>query len=671
MRAVRRALSDWGADMQKFLFMPAHADDRCQSGGGRCPDLPDLPWMMSAPIRVNIRRQVRQRQRLGLGVGQRPVRESRAAHGRAVAARNIFPSNIQGLPTWYEVRVCEDGWRGRRGGVDLMVAMNPQTWEKDVAEVDAGGYLFYDSTKALPPSRFRDDVVSLGIPITGICNAEYTDARQRQLFKNIIYLGALSAFPSTSTRQKSKPFAAVQGEGGAARIQPQGVPDGPRLRACPLRMPAADSRQAQRSRRRPHFHRRQQRRGARQRVRRGHGGRVVSDHAVVIAGRSVHELLPQVPHGSCHQAEAVRDPSRPRTSLRRSAWSLVRRGTARAFTTTSGPGVSLMQEFLGLAYFAEVPVVLFDVQRGSPSTGMPTRTQQADLLCCAYASHGDTKHVLLLPEDPTESFAFAAQAFDLADRLQTPIFVMLDLDIGMQDWLCEPFEWDDSRRMDRGKIMTAADLDAGRDFGRYLDVEGDGIPYRTYPALIRPRAAISPAAPPGSLRQIHRGGVAYVDNMQRLLRKFETAKALVPAPVIRKAAKATGSGVIWFGSTGAAMAESLAALELDGIHPTRCVCAVSFVDAVHEFILARPCFPGRAEPRCADEGAARQRMRRRPGEAHFGASLRRHADHGSLHHARDFRKGTPVQRNSLAQGGPVIGSDMLHRGLAHFLIPDP
>ena len=179
---------------------------------------------------------------------------------------------------------------------------------------------------------------------------------------------------------------------------------------------------------------------------------------------------------------------------------------ARAFTATSGPGVSLMQEFLGLAYFAEIPVVLFDVQRGSPSTGMPTRTQQADLLSCAYASHGDTKHVMLLPEDPTESFEFAAQAFDLADRLQTPIFVMLDLDIGMQDWLTEPFAWDDARRMDRGKVMTAADLDAGRDFGRYLDVDGDGIAYRTYPGHASDQGQLLHARHhQGPLRALHRG----------------------------------------------------------------------------------------------------------------------------------------------------------------------
>ena len=402
--------------------------------------------------------------------------------GVPVAARNIFPSNIQGLPTWYEVRVVADGWRGRRGGVDLAVAMNPQTWDKDVAELDSGGYLFYDSTKPLPPSRFRDDVTTLGMPLTAICNAEYTDARQRQLFKNIIYLGALSALLDIDPAEIEKLFG-EQYKGKEALLESNrkafrmGREYALAHFACPLPI----------------------------RVRRSDavGDRIFIDGnsaaalGAVYGGATVCAWYPITPSSSL--AEAFQKYCRkyrtdPATKKKRyailqaedelasigmvigAAWN-----GARAFTATSGPGVSLMQEFLGLAYFAEVPVVLFNVQRGSPSTGMPTRTQQADVLSCAYASHGDTKHVLLFPEDPTESFAMGAQAFDLADRLQTPVFVMLDLDIGMQDWLTAPFAWDDAHRMDRGKVMTAADLDAGRDFGRYLDVDADGIPYRTYP----------------------------------------------------------------------------------------------------------------------------------------------------------------------------------------------
>ena len=285
---------------------------------------------------------------------------------------------------------------------------------------------------------------------------------------------------------------------------------------------------------------------------------------------------------------------------------------------------------------------------------MPTRTQQADLFSCAYASHGDTKHVMLLPEDPREAFDFAASAFDLADRLQTPIFVMLDLDIGMQDWLCEPFAWDDNRRMDRGKVMTAADLDSGRDFGRYLDVDGDGIPYRTYPGTHPTKGSyFTRGTTKDRYARYTEEGVAYVDNMQRLQRKFETAKSLVPAPIVQKASKPTRTGILWFGSTGAAMAESLAALELDGIHLDRMrVRAFPFADArarVHR--RARPGVRRRAEPRCADEGAAGQRVRHRPGAADLGAPLRRHADHRPLHHPRDRREGASVQRDAAAQVG--------------------
>ena len=509
--------------------------------------------------------------------------------GVPVAARNIFPSNIQGLPTWYEVRVVEDGWRGRRGGVDLVVAMNPQTWDKDVAELDTGGFLFYDSTKPLPPSRFRDDVTTLGMPLTAICNAEYTDARQRQLFKNIIYLGALSALLDIDPAEIEKLFG-EQYKGKEALLESNrkafrmGRDYALAHFACPLPI----------------------------RVRRSDavGDRIFIDGnsaaalGAVYGGATVCAWYPITPSSSL--AEAFQKYCRryrtdPATKKKRyailqaedelasigmvigAAWN-----GARAFTATSGPGVSLMQEFLGLAYFAEVPVVLFNVQRGSPSTGMPTRTQQADLLSCAYASHGDTKHVMLFPEDPTESFAMGAQAFDLADRLQTPVFVMLDLDIGMQDWLTAPFAWDDARRMDRGKVMTAAELEAGRDFGRYLDVDGDGIPFRTYPGTHPTRGSyFTRGTTKDRYARYTEEGPAYVDNMQRLLRKFETAKELVPAPVIRKAAKPTRSAVVWFGSTSAAMAESLAALELDGIHLDQMrILSFPFADAVAEFIGA-------------------------------------------------------------------------------------
>jgi 2-oxoglutarate ferredoxin oxidoreductase subunit alpha len=261
---------------------------------------------------------------------------------------------------------------------------------------------------------------------------------------------------------------------------------------------------------------------------------------------------------------------------------------ARAFTCTSGPGISLMQEFIGLAYFAEIPAVIFDVQRAGPSTGMPTRTQQSDVLSCAFASHGDTKHVLLFPEDPKEGFEMAAQAFDLADRLQTPVFVLLDLDIGMNERLCEPLKWDDAQRYDRGKVLSYADLEAGKRFGRYLDVDADGITWRTYPGTHPKRGSFFTR---GTSRDRYarytEEGSAYVDNMQRLLKKFETAKELVPAPVVRKAGKGSRFGVIYYGSTAPAMDEALEILHGEAMHVDAMrVRGFPFCDEVIDFVAS-------------------------------------------------------------------------------------
>jgi 2-oxoglutarate ferredoxin oxidoreductase subunit alpha len=259
---------------------------------------------------------------------------------------------------------------------------------------------------------------------------------------------------------------------------------------------------------------------------------------------------------------------------------------ARSFTCTSGPGISLMQEFIGLAYFAEIPAVIFDVQRAGPSTGMPTRTQQSDVLSCAYASHGDTKHVLLFPEDPKEAFEMAARSFDLADRLQTPVFVMLDLDIGMNHHLSQPFSWDDSRAYDRGKVMTAEELEAGKDFGRYLDVDGDGIPYRTYPGTHPTKGAFFTR---GTSRDRYarytEEGAPYVDNMQRLVRKFDTAKDLVPRPLQANAGKPTKYGVLYYGSSAPAMDEAIAMIEGRGHALDRMrIRAFPFHSSVNSFV---------------------------------------------------------------------------------------
>src|SRR6476659_1769587 len=482
--------------------------------------------------------------------------------GVPVSPRNIFPSNIQGLPTWYEVRVSERGWLGRRGGgVDLMVAMNPQTWDKDVAEIEPGGYLLYDCTKPLPTSKFRDDITVIGVPLTAICNREYTDARQRQLFKNIVYVGALCALLDMDVEATER-LVAEQFRSKEKLIQAN-------LHALHLgRDWALENLQCPI--------------GLRLRHAKTVGDRIFIEGnsaaalGAVYGGATVCAWYPITPSssladaftGHCRRLRVDPVTKKNKVAIVQAEDELASIGMvigaawngARAFTATSGPGISLMQEFLGLAYFAEIPAVLFDVQRGSPSTGMPTRTQQADLILCAYASHGDTKHPLLFPEDPREAFTFGALAFDLADRLQTPIFVMLDL--GMQDWLTEPLAWDDSRRLDRGKVMTAQDLEAGRDFGRYLDVDGDGIPYRTLPGTHPTRGAFfTRGTSRDAYARYSEAGPDYLYNVTRLLRKFETAKDLVPQPVLKKAARETRFGVIYYGSTSPAMAEAFDALQ--------------------------------------------------------------------------------------------------------------
>ena len=487
--------------------------------------------------------------------------------GVPATPRNIFPSNIQGLPTWYEIRVSEAGWLGSRGGVDLMVPMNPQTWDADMASVEPGGYVVYDSTKPMSPSKFRDDVTVLGVPLTEMCNAAYTDPRQRQLFKNIMYVGALSALLDMEVEVVEK-LIAEQYWGKDKLIKPNiaamhmGRDYALKHLPCPIGLRL----------------RRSDKVGDRIMI----DGNAAAALGAVYGGATVCAWYPITPSSSLAEAFAShckRFRTDPTTTKRRyaivqaedelasigmvigAAWN-----GARAFTSTSGPGVSLMQEFIGLAYFAEIPAVIFDVQRGGPSTGMPTRTQQADILSAAYASHGDTKHVLLLPEDPKECFDFGAQAFDLADRLQTPIFVMLDLEIGMNERLSAPFKWDDSRRMDRGKVITAEDLESGKPFGRYLDVDGDGIPFRTYPGTHPTRGAFfTRGTTKDAYARYTEEGPAYIENMTRLMRKFDTAKTLVPQPIRRDAAQPTKLGAIYYGSTSAAMDEALDRLAGEGV----------------------------------------------------------------------------------------------------------
>jgi 2-oxoglutarate/2-oxoacid ferredoxin oxidoreductase subunit alpha len=509
--------------------------------------------------------------------------------GVPVSPRNIFPSNIQGLPTWYEVRVTERGWLGRRGGIDLMVAMNPQTWDADMKEIEPGGYLFYDNTRALPPSKFREDVNVIGMPLTAICNRTYADARQRQLFKNIMYIGALSRLLDIDAAEIEKLFA-EQYKGKEKLLDSN-------IKALNLGRDYAKEHL-------PHpFGLRIQRANA-------VGDRIFVDGntaaalGCVYGGATVCAWYPITPSSSlaeafqkyCMKYRVDAETGENKFAIVQAEDEIASIGMvvgagwngARAFTTTSGPGISLMNEFIGLAYFAEIPVTIIDVQRGGPSTGMPTRTQQSDVLACAYASHGDTKHVLLFPEDPYECFEFSALALDLADRLQTPIFVMTDLDIGMNQRLAAPFAWDDARELDRGKVMSAEELEAGKDFGRYKDVDGDGIPYRTYPGTHASKGSFfTRGTSRDPYARYSERGPDYIYNMERLLKKFDSAKALVPQPVVTAAKQKTRHGVIYFGSTGPAMDEAIDALEGEGLHlDTLRLRAFPFPDSVAEFVAA-------------------------------------------------------------------------------------
>ena len=489
--------------------------------------------------------------------------------GVPVTPRNIFPSNIQGLPTWYEVRVSEAGYLGARGGgVDLMVAMNPQTWTQDIASIVPGGYLFYDNTKPMPPSRFRDDIVIIGVPLTEITNKAYTKSRQRQLFKNIVYLGALSALLQMDVAEIETLLGEqFRGRDKLVAANVQALHMGRDWALANLECPIGLTL------------RRANTVGDRIFIE----GNAAAALGAVYGGATVCAWYPITPSSSlaeaftryCNRYRVDPQTKKNKFAIVQAEDELASIGMvigaawngARAFTATSGPGISLMQEFVGLAYFAEIPAVIFDVQRAGPSTGMPTRTQQTDILSCAYASHGDTKHVLLFPEDPHECFEFAALSFDLADRLQTPIFMMLDLEIGMNDRLCEPLTWDDSRKLDRGKVMTAEELEAGKDFGRYLDVDGDGIPYRTYPGTHPTRGAFFTRGTSKDRRaRYSEEGPDYAENMLRLLKKFDTAKQLVPHPVARTAAQPTRLGAIYFGSTSPAMDEADEILAERGIH---------------------------------------------------------------------------------------------------------
>ncbi len=487
--------------------------------------------------------------------------------GLPVSPKNIFPSNIQGLPTWYEVRVSEKGYLGRRGGVDIILSVNPQSMADDIREVEPGGYFIYDNTKPLDLRLLRNDITIIGIPLTGICNDEYEDPRQRQLFKNVIYVGALAALLDIDFKVLTN-LVSDQFKGKEKLVLPNihalelGHQYAKTHIDCPIgiRVEASDK----------------------------VGDKILLDGntalglGAIYGGATVAAWYPITPSTSVVEAferyaNRVRiDPGTGRRNFaimqaedELSAIGMVIGASwngARAFTATSGPGLSLMSEFLGLAYFAEIPTVLFDVQRAGPSTGMPTRTQQSDILSAAYASHGDTKHVLLFPSSPKECFDFAALSFDLAERLQTPIILLSDLDMGMNDNMSEPLAWDDARKYDRGKVMTAEDLDKAEKFGRYLDVDGDGICYRTYPGTHPSKGVyFTRGTSRDELAVYTEKGEDYELNMKRLLRKWETIKSYLPGPEITLCGQQTDMAVLYFGTSEESSREAVDSLAEDGI----------------------------------------------------------------------------------------------------------
>ena len=489
--------------------------------------------------------------------------------GIPVSAKNIFPSNIQGLPTWYEVRVSEAGYLARRDGIDLMVAMNPQTYKEDVAEVVPGGWLLYDET--MPRIWGRSDITILGLPIAEICAREWKDPRQRQLFKNMVYVGALSALldmdmgvieqsVAAQLKGKEKLVSANMKAVGMGRDYAQANFE------CPLPIKVRHAE------------------GAKGKIM--VTGNEAGGLGAVYAGATVCAWYPITPSTSLAEGFETHAKRFRTAKDGKKLYAIVQAedelaaigvaiggawNGARSFTATSGPGISLMSEFLGLAYFAEIPIVLFNIQRGGPSTGMPTRTGQPDILSCAYASHGDTKHVLLFPANPTECFTMGAEAFDLAERLQTPVMVMSDLDIGMNEWVTEPFAWDDTKVADRGKVLDAKSLEEfatvkGKPWGRYLDVDGDAIPYRTLPGTHPTMGSFfTRGTSHDEYARYTEDGRIHARVIDRIRRKFDTAATIVPKPEIQIRDKAGKVGLIYFGATTPAVREAMDYLERDGV----------------------------------------------------------------------------------------------------------
>jgi len=487
--------------------------------------------------------------------------------GIPVTGKNLFPSNIQGLPTWYEVRANHKGYMSRSGRVDVMVAMNAQTYTRDLADVSTGGFLIYDSTWPRERQLARDDITVLGVPLAKLCNEHFSDARVRILMKNVAYVGVLSALLGIDNdilralleeAFASKPKL-VESNLEAINL---GFNYATENFTCPLPVRAETMGDTSK-----------------------HiliDGNSAAGLGCVYAGATVGAWYPITPSTSLmdgfHQFCKMfrKDPKSGENNycIVQAEDELAAAGIvlganwvgARAFTPTSGPGISLMSEFIGFAYFAEIPSVFFDVQRVGPSTGMPTRTQQCDIMLCAYASHGDTRHPLLLPANPRECFEMAVTAFDLSERLQTPVFVLSDLDIGMNDWMIPELEWNDSYRPDRGKVLKIEEVEKLEKFYRYLDTDGDGIAARTLPGEHPKGAYFVRGSGHNKFGAYTEDSDEYIEVVDRLMVKWGTAKKLVPEPVLRPASEATSIGIIAYGSSDGAVIEALDTLEANGIH---------------------------------------------------------------------------------------------------------
>lgn len=480
--------------------------------------------------------------------------------GIPVTPKNIFPSNIQGLPTWYEVRISEKGYLGRRAGIDMIVGVNPQSLKRDVNSVRPGGYFVYDSSKKLHDEFIRDDVNYIGIPMIKLAMDHYATPRLQQLFKNIIYVGAVATLLDVEI-DVIKQVIAEQFE-----KKPKLVPSN--YQALELGV---------------NYVKENHQYPLNIRVKRTdkNGDSILIDGntacglGAIYAGATVMAWYPITPSTSvakafetyCKKLRVDLETGKKNYAFVQAEDELAAIGMvigatwngARAFTATSGPGVSLMNEFIGLAYFAEIPVVLINVQRGGPSTGMPTRTQQADIISSAYASHGDTKHVLLLPSTPAECFEHTVKAFDLADRLQTVVMLISDLDLGMNNHMSPPLKWDDEKKYDLGKVLSAEDLDnMDETFGRYLDVDGDAIPNRTIPGTHPTKGSFfTRGTSHDEYAKYSELGEVYLRNVDRLAKKWDTAKTLIPPPEFYQDSNKSDVGLIFFGTTTYAAVEAM------------------------------------------------------------------------------------------------------------------